>query len=446
MMCLSSRKQGQAIVGALLFALLLSIGCRKQAAPDDDAKGTTVSVKAEHPTVGPLYEEIAADAILAPLSQAALATRISAPITAEYVQRGDRVHKGQLLISLDSRDLQGSALDSRGTYAQASAAYTAATQATIPEDVQKAQLDVLQAKANLDVANRTAEERKRLLREGAIAGRDTDTAIAAAVQAEAAYDTALKHLSGVQATTQQTSTETAQGQLTSARGRLLNAEAQVSYARLRSPINGVVTDRPLFPGETAMAGTPVLTVMDTSFLLAKLHLAQATAQKLRVGGSAELHIPGIDEAQQAAVSFISPALDPGSTTVEVWLKLANAGERYKVGTPIHAVIRGRTVPQAIQVPPTAILPSDDGNTAVLVVSPDGIAHKRDVTVGLRTANQVQILSGVTAQDMVVTEGGYGLDDGAKVKLGAEDRNEDSSENNAGDKAVGEANGSGKNGN
>src|SRR6202035_5882705 len=116
------------------------------------------------------------------------------------------------LITLEDRDLRGAALDLQGGLTQAQASYATATQATIPEDVQKAQLDVDQAKANFDVAKRTAEERKRLLEQGAIAGRDVDTAIAALVQAQAAYDTAVKHLANVQKTTQKANMDAAQGQ------------------------------------------------------------------------------------------------------------------------------------------------------------------------------------------------------------------------------------------
>ncbi len=398
----------------LLLCGLLAGGCKKEAAEPGD---TAVAVQVEHPTVGPIAEEIAADAILAPLSQAAIAPRVSAPIRAEYVERGAHVRKGQLLVALEDRDLQGSALDSQGSLLSAQAAYTTATKATIPEDVQKAGLDVDQAKANLDVANRTAAERKQLLREGAIAGRDTDTALAAAVQAQAAYDTAVKHLDSVRNTLAAANAEAAQGQLTSAKGRYAGAQAQVSYAGLRSPIDGVVTDRPLFPGETAPAGTTVITVMDTSFLLAKLHLAQASAQKLKPGGGAEILIPGIDDPQAAKVSFISPALDPGSTTVEVWLRLPNADGRYKVGTAVHAVMRGTVVPNALQVPSAAILPAEEGGTSVLVVAAEGTAHKRAVTLGIRTSEKAQITDGLTAEDTVVTEGGYGLDDGSKVAVG-----------------------------
>jgi HlyD family secretion protein len=401
-------------VCALLAVALVSGGCKKKT---DEALEASVGVQAEHPTVGAISAEISADAVLAPQAQAAIAPRISAPVKEELVQRGASVHKGQLLLTLEDRDLRGAALDSRGSLSQAQAAYTAATLATIPEDVQKAQLDVDQAKANLEVANRTAEERKRLLKEGAIAGRDVDTAIAAAVQAQAAFDSASKHLANVEKTTRQTSIDSAQGMLTSAQGKLENADAQVGYAELRSPIDGVVTDRPFFPGEMAAAGAPAITVMDTRSLLAKLHISQASAQQLKVGSEAELKIPGIDDLQAATVSLISPALDPGSTTVEVWLKLPNPGGRFKVGTPAHVTISGTTIQGAVQLPAAAILPADDGTTTVLVVGADGAVHKRAVQVGLRTSEKVQILNGVTPSDMVVTEGGYGLDDGTKVTVG-----------------------------
>ena len=374
-------------------------------------------VQAQHPVLGPISEQITADAILAPLSQAAISPRVSAAIRAEYVKRGDRVHRGQLLVALDARDLQGAAVDSRGALTSAEANYTAATAATIPEAVKKSELDVTQLKAALDVANRTAEQRARLFREGALSSRDADSAAAAAVQAQAAYDLARQHAELVQSTTRVTDKAAALGQLTSAKGRLQNAQAQASYANLRSPIDGVVTERPLFPGETTSAGTPVITVMDTSSLLAKLHLAQAAAQRLTVGHPAQVTVPGETQPVNASVSFISPALDAGSTTVEVWLKLPNARGALKVGTPVHVSITGNTIANAMQLPPSALVPGQDGTTAVLVAGADGGAHKRAVQVGIRNADAVQIVSGISVADNVITEGGYGLDEGAKVSVG-----------------------------
>ena len=94
------------------------LGCKKKA---EEAPEVLATVDATHPTVGDISEEIAADAILAPLAQAAIAPRISAPIRKEYVQRGSHIRKGQLLVTLEDRDLIGAAMDSKGVVTQAQA-------------------------------------------------------------------------------------------------------------------------------------------------------------------------------------------------------------------------------------------------------------------------------------------------------------------------------------
>jgi multidrug efflux pump subunit AcrA (membrane-fusion protein) len=419
------RQRGYNTSAWLLSLALVACGGCKSA--DDKAEAPVVTVQAAQPTTGPISEEIDADAILAPLSQAAIAPRISAPILREYVKRGQRVRQGELLITLENRDLLGAAADSKGAVTSAQAAYTTAVNASIPDDLKKAQTDFEQAKAARDVAQRTADERKKLFQQGALSGRDADTAYAAAVQAESAFQVAQRHLESVQSTTQKTSRETAQGQLTSAQGKLMSAEAQVNYAQLRSPINGIVTDRPLFPGETAQSGATVITVMDTSSLLAKLHVAQSSAQKLHMNDKAEVKVPGVDEPLEGAISFISPALDTGSTTVEVWVKVANGNGALKVGTPVHTTLAGATIKNAMQVPAAAIVPGTDGATAVVVVGADGTSHKKIVKVGIRTPETVQILSGLAPSDTVVSEGGYGLDDGTKVKIGKPGADKDDDE-------------------
>lgn len=403
------------------ICLLGISGCKKQA---EQTPEVAVSVQAVHPVIAPLSDEIHADAILAPLAQAALTPRISAPIRAFYVQRGSHVHKGELLALLEDRDLRGNALDTAGNLASAKGAYATATQSTIPAALQKAELDVDQARANLKLADVTVQERKRLLQQGAISGREVDTAETAEVQAQASYDLATKHLEAVRKTIDAADLQVARGQLTSAEGRYQSAEAQASYAQLRSPIDGVVTERSLFAGETATAGSPVLTVMDTTFLLAKLHLAQASAQELHLGDSAEIDIPGAANPVSAAVTLISPALDPGSTTIEVWLRLENKDGSLKVGTPVHATITGRTAASAMQIPTSALLPGANGGSTVMVVGGDSAAHTRAVSVGIRTAEKAQILSGLSVTDEVIVEGSYGLDDGTPVTLdGAKQKGE-----------------------
>jgi multidrug efflux pump subunit AcrA (membrane-fusion protein) len=115
--------------------------------------------------------------------------------------------------------------------------------------------------------------------------------------------------------------------------------------------------------------------------------------------------------------LISPALDPGSTTVEVWVRVENPKNILKAGTPVHASITGRTVKNALLLPIEALQTATDASKFVMVIASDGNAHKHPVTIGIQTAKEVEILSGVTAKDTVITTGAYGLDDGTKVKVG-----------------------------
>jgi HlyD family secretion protein len=183
-----------------------------------------------------------------------------------------------------------------------------------------------------------------------------------------------------------------------------------------------VTDRPLFAGETAAAGTPVITVMDTSALLAKLHISQLQAQELRLGAPASLFVAGRSEDPvPAKVALISPALDPGSTTVEVWLRVENAGGALKAGTPVHTTITGRTAKDALLIPAEAVQTEADGVTKfVLVVKADNTAAKRPVTLGVHNARSAEVIKGLSPSDLVITGGGYGLDPGTSVKVGPAD--------------------------
>jgi HlyD family secretion protein len=403
-------------VAALVAAGVSLAGCSKgEATPTP-----VVTVQAEHPEMGAIAEHIPADAVLAPLTQAAIAPKISAPVHRFYVQRGSHVKAGQLLATLENRDLTAAAMDNRGSYTAAQATYAATTEAQVPEEYQKAQLDLAQAKANLDLNQSIVNARKQLFAEGAIPGRDLDTAQAALVQTQAAYDAAAKHLESQKNITHKAELQAAKGQLTSAEGKYQGAEAQVSYSEIRSPISGVVTERPLFAGETVAAGSTLLTVMDTSVLLAKIHLAQQLAQQMRTGDAATITVPGITDPVSAKVSLISPALDPGSTTVEIWLRVDNKKGVLKVGTPVHASIVGREAPQALTIPTSALLSAQDGSKSVMVVGADGTAHGKPVTVGITDDGRVQITKGLTTADIVIISGNYALEDGTKVKVGAAD--------------------------
>jgi HlyD family secretion protein len=406
------------LITMLCLGALLS-GCKKT----DDVPPPEVSVQAEKVERKPLTEYVSGEAILVPHAQAAIVSKISAPIKKFLIQRGSRVKKGELLAVLENADLAAAVQDSQGALKQADASYATTTKAGVIEDLQKAQLDLAQAKANLDLQQSIVNARQNLLQQGAIPRRDLDTAQAALVQAKAAYDIANQHLNSLRSVSQSATINSAEGALESAKGKYEAAQAGLSYSEIRSPIDGVVTDRPLYAGEMANTGQAIVTVMDTSSLLAKVHLSQEQTTGLKVGDDATLTFTGQDEPAHGKISLISPALDTGSTTLEVWVTVPNKTGKYKAGTPVHVSLAAGTLTDVVTVPNEALIATKSGTPAVMVVGADNVAHQKDVKTGITDGHDTQVLSGVQPGDMVVTKGAYGMDDGTKVKIvaaGAED--------------------------
>jgi HlyD family secretion protein len=138
---------------------------------------------------------------------------------------------------------------------------------------------------------------------------------------------------------------------------------------------------------------------------------------MKVGDTASITVPGDDEPVPAKISLVSPALDAGSTTVEVWLRVDNQAGKFKAGTPVVTSITGRTVAKAVKVPLSAVLTATDGSKSVMTVGPDTAAHKKAVQLGISNGTDVQITQGLDGSETVITTGAYGLEDGTKVKVG-----------------------------
>jgi HlyD family secretion protein len=190
---------------------------------------------------------------------------------------------------------------------------------------------------------------------------------------------------------------------------------QLQYSELRSPIDGVVAYRNLYPGDIAPAGTALVTVMDVSRVIAKLHLPPAKAAQLKLGDRATLKVEGIDHSLPGKISVLSPALDPNSTTSEVWVEAKNPSGRLQAGSSAEVSIVARTVSNAVTVPASAVITEDYGSTVLVTLRPDNTVFSRQVRLGITQGDKMQIVSGVSPGDVVVTGGGYGLPDGTKVR-------------------------------
>ena len=354
-----------------------------------------------------IQRTVRADAVLYPVQQAAIVPKITAPVAKVYVERGARVRAGQLLLELENRDLAGAERESQAAYDQAEATYQTTARATVPQEAQKAELDVRGAKDDLDAKQAIYDSRQALFREGAIAQKDVNEAQVALSQARNQYELAQKHLADLRSFGNDAALKAASAQRDQAKARLDSAQAQLSYSRITSPIDGVVTDRPIFSGETASSGTAVVTVMDLSKVIARAHISQTEAAELNVGNPASLIGPD-NIPVDAKVTQISPALDATSTTVEVWVEAANPDAKLKPGTSVRAEMIAKTVDNAYVIPQAALLTGASGATSVIVIDKDNKPHKTSVDVGIRDNGKVQITDGVKSGDRVATTGAFEL--------------------------------------
>ncbi len=391
-----------------LLPAVLAIGICGCSKPKEKEAEPVMPVQVAELTIEPIQRIITAEGILRALDQSAVMPKISAPVRKFYVNRGDHVRQGQLLATLENKDLAAAVSDVRGAYDQAAANY--------PNEIVKAQSDLQSSQQQLEASKKLLDSREQLLREGALARRLVDEAAVSYATAKSAYETAQKNLQSLQTVGRHEEVKGAAGALQSAKGKLDAAQAQLAYSEVRSPISGIVADRPLFSGEMAQSGAALLTVVNISSVIARVNIPQSQAAYVRVGQLARLSSSDGTNEVSGKVTVVSPAIDPQSTTLEVWVQTPNPGERMKPGGTVKATIMAGTVSDALVAPVEALLPSEEGGSALMVVGPDSVAHQRKVVVGIRNAEKAQIINGAKAGEKVVIEGGVGLPDGAKVKV------------------------------
>ncbi len=401
------------LLPAMASTLFLgSFGCGGNTPP---APEPVVAVETVPAKIQPITDIVSGEGVLFPIHQASLSPKITAPVRKFYVQRGDKVHRGELLAVLENRDLAAAVVSAQGGYDQAQATYASTTSSTLPEEIQTANLNLKNTRTSLDAEQQLYDSEQKLYREGAIARKQLDATQVALTAARSAYQTAEKHLSNLQASGASQQRKAAKGQLELAHGQYLGAAAQVGYTEIRTPIKGMVADRAVYPGDVAPAGTPLLIVMDASKVVVRLHVPQSQAAQLKLGDLATLQAPGFTKDFPAKVTVLSPALDPNSTTVEVWIEADNPTGELKPGASVKVSITARTVPNALVIPDQAILKDSNGDTTAMIVGADSLAYSRKVKTGIRQGPLIQILSGLNVGENVIASGAYGLPDKTKVK-------------------------------
>lgn len=346
-----SRVEWLVPVRRLATVLFLAAACRGDSG-EEEVVQPVVSVHTMVVKAEPFSETIDAIGHVEPRAGHAAALSAPAPtrVTQVLVTPGQHVSRGALLVQLEETIFEAG---------------------------------VRSAQAAVDAALRNFERAQRLVDAGVAPRKDVD---------QASSDLAL------------------------ARANLVTAQRNRELASLRAPINGIVTKVNAVLGASVDVNQVLVELADPSVVDVVLETTPENAARIRVGAATLLRENqggSGDSLGRGTVVDVGGIVDSATRSVGVRVRPSGLRRTLRLGETVNGQVTVATHPKAIVVPNEALVPEGDG-FRVFVVDSAGIAHARDVQVGARTGSQVEIRSGLSAGERIVTTGAYGVADSAKV--------------------------------
>jgi RND family efflux transporter MFP subunit len=320
---------------------------------------------------------------------ALIASRVMAPIVQVRVRAGDRVRRGDVLVTLDARDL-------RANDARAHAATLSAT-----ETVRAAEADVRAARSALQLARLTHERIAALQARRSATAAELDQAVAALSAAEAQQSAAEARLSAAAA-----------GRA-AAQAAGDAASVTATYGTLTAPFDGIVVDRSAEAGSMAAPGAPLLTLEDPTTYRLEVRLDETRAAIAVPGADVAIQLDSRDTSMTGRIAEVA-RLDPASHSFLVKIDLPT-------GTPVRSGQFGRASfsgprRQAVSVPSSSIVRRGQ-LTFVFVADSDQRAHLRPVSTGATSGERTEVLAGVRPGDRVVISPSPAVGDPVAVRRG-----------------------------
>jgi membrane fusion protein, multidrug efflux system len=289
-------------------------------------------------------------------------------------------------------------LDARDLDVNASKAEAALDE--VRSSIPEADNAVAGAKASLDLAQATFNRMQELWNKKSISNQEFDESSAKLKSAQAAYEMARGRRAQLDA------------QAARVQQDIRSTEIARSYAEITAPFAGVVIAKSVDPGAMAVPGAPLLTIEREGAYRLEASVEESRVAAIRVGQSVSVMLDGLDRTLDARVSEIIPAVDAASRSYTVKIDLPSLPALRSGAFGRASFSLGSRSP--LTIPVGAV--TARGQLQSVVVAENGIAHTRLITSGQQSKDQVEVLSGLTAGEMVIFPVPSGLSDGAAVEV------------------------------
>lgn len=351
----------------------------------------------------------------APLRIVSVRSQVEGRLISLNLDIGDTVQRGKVVSQLDDTLLLTAVKQ-----AEAQLATTESEVARAITQVNNARAQVERIRIELVQAKADSHRLTQLYKEGAIPEQNAQQAQTKARTAAQALRAAMAQVS-----TEKQAVAAAQGRVFAQKAAVSAAQERRSYARLISPITGIVTEKVTEPGNLLQPGSEVLKVADFSRVKVVAQVSELELAKIQVGQSVEVKLDAFpDEKFIGKVARISPTADTTARLIPIEIVMPNSGG--KIGSGLLARVSFTTqTKQRVVVPETAISSQDkkpqleNNNSTLFVVENTGqqtTVKQRQVSLGKIANGKIEILSGLRPGENYVVRSSKPLKDGAVVKL------------------------------
>lgn len=403
---------------ALLLAFVAGCGHDPQAAEPDQSEPTVPvpvqAVKIETTSLKPALDLIGT--IVAPPERiASISPQLGGWVEKMEVVEGQVVHKGDVLVRLDSRIAKTDVERARGVVAEKEAVLARLKRGYLPHELEVARQDRDKARSTMEGLRGEVEALDSLRARKEISQVQYETKLKAFKAAEAALASAEAHLNLLEAGTPPELIDEAQGFLDAARADLHHAETALEFCTITSPIEGMVVQLLARQGQYFASASPLATVMDLSEVFAQVRIPGTDFTNVKHGTPVDVGVTSLPGREfNGQVARISGQADPLTGNIDVFVAIANDGYLLRPGLGCHVRVWLPEIAGALAVPVAAV--ADHSGTAIVTVVRDGKAYEVEVKLGAQTHEAVQVIEGLAPGDVVVIAGGYGLPEGSPVRV------------------------------
>ncbi len=393
------------------FSILAAVGllamtvasCGKNQEVAAEKPPVVKGARVERVSMSPIEDYYEATGTVRSKTTTVLSSKIMGTVISLRAREGDKVSAGQALIEIDNRDANAQLQKAGAGLRQAHEGLAEVEQAINAAESAQAAAD-----ANKRLADSTYARYQALFERKSISPQEFDEAKAKQEMAEAEARRAADTLKMLAAKKRQ-----GLAQIDQAKADVANAQVFVSYARITSPITGVVVAKHTEVGSTATPGTPLLTIEDGSRYRLEVAVEESRLGKIRIGQRARLRIDALGaDDMEGGVSEITPAADPMSRSYTVKIDLP---ARQLLRSGLYGVARFASGQrQAILIPRKSV--TYRGQLAgVFVVDDAGVARLRLIQTGKTYGENVEALSGLNGGERVVVNGVADVKDGVRIQ-------------------------------